>query len=209
MLGMIIEEATSSTYKAAVDHLISTVGLSSSTYLATANTLESPFAAGYENIGGTMTDVTLLNPSVLWAAGGMISNAPDIAKWGQYIWSGKLLNKTTMGEMNTYVNIGVGDVQYGLGIFKYQEGIYGHDGNFQGYNDQAIYIQPLDLTFVVCVNRMPNHATVISQKLAPVVFQYPPQEPPVPGAVRVGTALLFLLLLVVVVVGVITACYFI
>ena len=78
--------------------------------------------------------MTAISPSVYWAAGSIISNANDVARFYRALITGRLLRPDLLRTMERSVPPTQG---YGLGIMrgKFPCGVfYGHDGAPIGYN---------------------------------------------------------------------------
>ena len=109
------------------------------TYFPYANPhLRTPYAHGYL-LGQPGTtgpaDGTVMSPSWAGAAGGIVSTAPDIARFYTALLSGKLLPAAQLQEMMTTIPTPQGD-DYGLGIQAEQlpcGTAWGHQGSFHGY----------------------------------------------------------------------------
>lgn len=94
------------------------------------------FTGGPKSIeGGKM----VINPQFEWAGGGFLSNAQDLARWTQALFSGRVLNGAMSMAQKEGVPASTGagpGEQYGLGaqIFESPGGkSFGHGGFFPGY----------------------------------------------------------------------------
>lgn len=164
MLGQIIEKASGSSYESFLRRRILEPLDLHDTFVPTEAAIRKSHAHGYldRNEDGSFEDVTPLHPSVIWSAGAMISTAPDLARWAKAMYSGELFNDDSMRAMFSFVNTTYGEIQYGLGIYKYREGIVGHDGDFMGYSSQIIYVSDAQISISVLTNSLPPHATDIA-----------------------------------------------
>jgi D-alanyl-D-alanine carboxypeptidase len=96
-------------------------------------------AHGYERIGKVLTDVSVLSPSEGWAAGGIVSNAQDVARFYRALAQGKLVRPATVRGMQVKVPFPV----FGTKIWGYGQGLFtrplpcgpafGHPGSIPGY----------------------------------------------------------------------------
>ena len=164
-LGLILQKATGQSLAELIQQRIARpLGLQH-TYLADARSSLAGLAHGYEpdaaNLApylppgvpagtsfagpsrGDYVDVTAINPSDLWAAGGIVSTAQDWARFDAALMDGKLLPAAQLQEMRTTVPEDPtqpdGD-GYGLGLRKvvFPCGtVWGHDGQAPGYSSQA------------------------------------------------------------------------
>jgi D-alanyl-D-alanine carboxypeptidase len=122
----------------------------------------------------SLTDVTSIDPSVAWAAGGMTSILTDLKIWAKALGTGQLLTSDTFSKQTGFSTSG--DFQYGLGIM-YSWGFYGYYGEFEGYSSAMFYLPSVDGTIIVLLNKSgdPNAALELFQALAKIVFpnQFP------------------------------------
>lgn len=136
-------------------------------------------------------DVTNVNPSWTWAAGQMISTAPDLATWVKALGDGTLLSPGMQARRLDSVapadaSLPAGGAEYGLGIAKLGP-IYGHTGELPGFNSVMGYDPQTDLTVVVWSNlgSAPNGdavATTITRALLAQIYGMPgPDEDPLPS----------------------------
>ena len=93
VVGLMIEQATRPTYEQALSSLVTDpLGLGN-TSMATGWTLPTPFVHGYAE--GDEDASQVLNASVAWASGGMISTPPALARFVRAYASGKLITGAT------------------------------------------------------------------------------------------------------------------
>jgi D-alanyl-D-alanine carboxypeptidase len=104
---------------------------------------------------GRFVDVTELNPSITWAAGAIISNAPDLSRFYRALMTGRLLTPSMLREMKSTVPTDPTNPSgpgYGLGIVRVPTpcGVnWGHDGAWPGYQDVALWNERTDRTVVI------------------------------------------------------------
>lgn len=104
---------------------------------------------------GRFVDVTKLNPSAAWAAGAIISNAPDLSRFYRALMTGRLLTPSMLREMKTTVPMDPTNPSgpgYGLGILRLPGSCgvnWGHDGAWAGYQDVALWNERTDRTVVI------------------------------------------------------------
>jgi D-alanyl-D-alanine carboxypeptidase len=80
-------------------------------------------------------DVTRFSPSWAWAAGGMVSDAGDVARFYRALLKGRVLTEQSLAEMKAVVDVGYG-AGYGLGLVQVDTPCgpaWGHNGNFPGF----------------------------------------------------------------------------
>ena len=154
LLGMIIEKVTGTKIEDEIERrLIKPMKLTGTTFPINYPGLPCPYTHGYElDDDGNWQDVTCYSPSLLWAAGAMISDMQDMKVWVKAYRTGTTNSKITQGERLTFVDVGKGEkLKFGLGI-GYTNGWLGYTGGTRGYNTAAYYLPPKDATVIVFVN---------------------------------------------------------
>jgi D-alanyl-D-alanine carboxypeptidase len=125
-LGLVIEAVTKHTYARELEQRIRRPLHLDSTSLPTTRKVPGLADPG-------------TNPWLPWAAGALISDATDIARFYTALLSGKLVTKATLREMEQTVQAGNG--KDGLGIFAAQLSCgtaWGHDGGILDYYSRVI-----------------------------------------------------------------------
>ena len=92
-------------------------------------------------IDGPLVDFTVYNPSLEWAAGNLISDIDDIARFYRGLLRGKILSSARLAAMKAAVETGLPDVGYGLGLFAYDTPcgtLFGHDGGLPGFVNASL-----------------------------------------------------------------------
>lgn len=179
LLGFLIEKVTGKTVESEIERLITKpLGLTDS-YLATTNTFTNPsHVHGYTDYftgallnfhlnsdksawvtgDGILEDFTDINPSFGWTSASMISSAKDLIKFLQFIMETRV---TTGQESSEWI---VGTPLPGSEKFLYGRGlvevglpnggglIFGHGGQFAGYNVAAYWYSDLDIYLVIMTN---------------------------------------------------------
>lgn len=132
--GLLIERVTGDSYERAVERrVLRPLGLRETT-TPRGSGIPGPHAHGYLPVGGGHLDVTAMNPSMAWAAGGMISTTADLDKFITALLGGRLLAPAQLAEMMRTT----GNTQgYGLGLARTElpcgAVTWGHDGSIPGY----------------------------------------------------------------------------
>jgi D-alanyl-D-alanine carboxypeptidase len=147
LLGMVIESVTGHTYESELrTRLLVPLGLDD-TLLATATSSDAGLARGYEETDDVFVDVTdAVDPSLTWAAGGIISTVDDLVTFERALLVGDLLSDATRLEMLTPVALPGGITSpYGLGIAiqTLPRGLglfYSHLGRLPGYYGMVGYL---------------------------------------------------------------------
>ncbi len=88
---------------------------------------------------GILYDVSVKDPSTVWASGDMISDIDDLTRWGQALGKGTLLSASSQSARLSYVPM-TDNLQYGLGIVRdIRANLIGHQGGMIGYTSQTYY----------------------------------------------------------------------
>lgn len=165
---MIVEKATGETIGDEIqERIIEPLGLNNTFYSAQPAQIPQGIARGYavfpngiifdEDGNGIPDDLTDLSPSLLslfGPAGAIVSNAQDLARFNQALFSGKLLETDTFNQMRTFVDTPKDyDFDYGLGLmsreFSSVGRALGHAGDLDGiYNSDMWYFPDTGVTFV-------------------------------------------------------------
>ncbi|WP_316976894.1 serine hydrolase domain-containing protein [Shumkonia mesophila] len=169
LLGMIAEKVSGLKAEQVMQRYVMDRAGLPDTYLATDNkTL--PHIHGYTKWGpipyphqvyNDWCDVTAVNPSYAWTAGGVVSTPWDLLKLGDAVFkSNTLLNQGTKEKWYTFVSsdlhIGWEVSEYGVGGLMQPHRAYGtargHGGAFPGYKTLLYYFFDADTFFVLATN---------------------------------------------------------
>ncbi|MEU2441125.1 serine hydrolase domain-containing protein [Streptomyces rubradiris] len=146
LAGLVIERVTGRPYAAEVTRrIITPLRLTATSLPGTRTGLPRPSARAYSTFGapgGPARDVTALNPSLASAAGEMISDSADLARFYGALLGGRLLPPRELGEMETTVDTKVlPGVWYGLGLMDIRLAcgthVWGHSGGIHGSVSEA------------------------------------------------------------------------
>jgi D-alanyl-D-alanine carboxypeptidase len=122
-LGLVIEKATGHTYRQELEQrILKPFGLED-TELPRTRSLPDLDDAGE-------------NPNVPWAAGAIVSNAHDLARFFSALLSGRILSEDSLTQMKQTVVVDPGALADGLGIFSTKLAcgrFWGHDGGILDY----------------------------------------------------------------------------
>ena len=141
LLGLIAEKATGHPLGSELRRRVFAPAGLRSTSFDTEPLIAGPHAHGYERLSKRLTDVSVLSPSYGWAAGAVVSNAPDLARFYRALLGGKLLRPDLLRAMEAPVANGKSGVApYGLGLIRLSLGcgtVFGHAGSIAGYEAYA------------------------------------------------------------------------
>jgi D-alanyl-D-alanine carboxypeptidase len=107
---------------------------------------------GWNPATGRFDDKTLFNPPLAGASGAVISNIADLHTFSRAVCKGTLLKPETSKEQLEGQPLG-SSTNYGEGV-AVGHGFCGHSGTINGYSTDMYYIEKLNLSFVINVNRL-------------------------------------------------------
>jgi D-alanyl-D-alanine carboxypeptidase len=141
VLGLIIERAAGRPLAAELERRILAPLRLTATSLPTGPDIAGRHAHGY--FLRPLQDVTVGSPSVQWAAGALVSDADDVARFFRALLGGRLVRPDLLALMQTTVaapQLGPG-TGYGLGLLKVGQrcgALWGHTGASPGYVADAL-----------------------------------------------------------------------
>jgi D-alanyl-D-alanine carboxypeptidase len=167
LLGLIVKAATGNPIGSELSRRIfAPLGLSATSF-ATTGRIAGPHAHGYLYVPKRpLQDVTAISPSYYWAAGNIVSDAGDIARFYQALLGGQLLSPDLLNTMETTAADRRGN-QLGLGLFMGQSScgeFWGHDGAVPGYDSIALNSKDGTKQVVVLANSVSFSDTVGSPR---------------------------------------------
>ncbi len=164
LLAMIVEAATGNAFDAELnDRIFEPLGLAHTSY-PDSSEIEDPYIHGYLPGPPPPPDVTPLSPTLLGAAGAIISTADDVARFYRALLQGELLEPEQLREMRTIDPVATGGVPdsgfpgggWGLGLLRqrFPCGLraWGHDSEIPGYTTAAWSSRDGSRQVVVVVN---------------------------------------------------------
>jgi D-alanyl-D-alanine carboxypeptidase len=157
LLGMIVEAATGRSYADTLrSRLFEPLGLA--TRLADSGD-DSPTLVRCYSEPPHQDTSRAEDPTVGWAAGGIVSTPADLARWAVALYGGGVLRATSMELMTTPNGLTeTNETPYGLATFIEEENgserrLFGHTGGIAGYMAFAYYLVPEQVGLVVLSNR--------------------------------------------------------
>jgi D-alanyl-D-alanine carboxypeptidase len=146
LLGMIIQKVTGRSPVTEISRrILVPLGLHDTSFPLTSKQIPAPYAHGYY---GSLDATNLLNPSIAWTAGAMISTVDDVARFYRALLDGRLLLPAQQRELLAAIPVhDTGELfaeHYGLGIYSVQLSCgtaWGHDGGIIGFKAFA-YTSP-------------------------------------------------------------------
>jgi D-alanyl-D-alanine carboxypeptidase len=170
VLGMILQRASHETLATLLQRqLFGPLGMRSASLAATA-TRTPPLAHGYDDHGRDETNPEL---TWLWAAGGVVSNIGDVARFYDALLSGQVVHGALLDKMLTMrpeTNHNLPYTGYGLGVGTIQTRCgptYGATGDIPGFHTYALATRNGARSVVVAENA--SLSAAINDQLATVV----------------------------------------
>jgi D-alanyl-D-alanine carboxypeptidase len=179
LLGMIVERITGRPIASEIgERVIDRLGLRHTTF-ATAAT-SPPLVHGYLRADDAPLDVTALSPTLLGAAGAIVSNAEDVAHFYRALLDGELLGRAELAEMKTIDPAATGGTAdagalgggWGLGLLREDfpcGEAWGHDGENPGYMTAAWSSDDGARQVVAIVNTSGDHDDPVSGAMRAVL----------------------------------------
>ncbi|HUE63558.1 MAG TPA: serine hydrolase domain-containing protein [Rhizomicrobium sp.] len=112
----------------------------------------------FTKVGDDLFDVSKANLSCEWAAGSIVSTAPDVAKFFSALRSGRLLKPASLGFMTAWREAGVtsqGPFYVGHGLFRQSSAgrsLVGHTGGVLGSTANAFWIEGRPIAYAALSN---------------------------------------------------------
>jgi D-alanyl-D-alanine carboxypeptidase len=152
VLGLIVEAATGRSLGIELRRRIFAPLRLRATSLPSAPSIAGRHAHGY--FVRPLEDVTVVSPSIVGAAGALVSNADDLSRFFRSLLGGRLLPPGLIRAMETMVNASA-EFSYGLGLQKVATGcgaLWGHTGGMPGYSTSALGSKDGKRQVIVLVN---------------------------------------------------------
>jgi D-alanyl-D-alanine carboxypeptidase len=200
VLGLIVEAATGRPLATELRRRIFAPLRLRATSLPAGPRIAGPHAHGY--FVSPLEDVTVGSPSIVWASGGLVSNARDLARFFRALLGGRLLRGHLLRAMETTI-AGTPEFSYGLGLEKVPGpcgALWGHTGGMPGYAAHSFNSRDGKRQVVVLLNaterlapsldnfrsfNTPRRAAPAFERLVKTVYcRQPKQTPPRRRAVQ-------------------------
>jgi D-alanyl-D-alanine carboxypeptidase len=147
LLGMIIQKVTRHSPITEIRRrILAPLGLHDTSFPLTSPLIPAPYAHGYY---GAIDVTNLVNPSIAWTAGAMISTVDDVARFYRALLAGRLLPRAQQHQLLAAIPVNdPGELfaeHYGLGIYRIQlpcGTAWGHDGGYPGGFKTFAYTSP-------------------------------------------------------------------
>ena len=108
---------------------------------------------GWNKVYRRFDEKTLFNPPLAGAAGAVISSVPDLLTFSRALCRGDLLKPDTQKQRMMGQPLVGTDADYGEGVAM-GHGFCGHSGTINGFSTDMYYVEELDASLVISVNRL-------------------------------------------------------
>ncbi len=100
-------------------------------------------------------DMTILNPAIPNASGGIISDIYDLKTYVKALYNGDLISDSLHQQQLQFLPFEGAPpwMGYGMGILNFG-GFWGHNGTIFGFSTEMYYMPELDATIIINVNRL-------------------------------------------------------
>jgi D-alanyl-D-alanine carboxypeptidase len=156
ILGRIVELVSGQSWEAYVrQHLFAPAGMTDSATMAQESEL-ADMARGYVYAQGRSAESKPIAESWASSAGGIVSTAGDLQKWGDALSSGRIISVSDYQLLISPARLGDGSAaEYGFGMkidrFEGQPRIW-HDGNTSGFDGSDQFFPSQDVRIIVLAN---------------------------------------------------------
>ncbi len=171
LAGMMIERATGNELTAELERRIFAPLHMRHTALPGATTaIRGAHSHGYGELDGELRDLTGFNASAGWATGGVLTTAPDMARFWHGLLGGDLLEPAQLAAMKQTVAVGHGiSARYGLGLMRFDNPecgpTWGNGGDLPGFSSEFFNSEDGERQAGVIVNINPMPKAVSGEPL--------------------------------------------
>ncbi len=174
VLGKIVEVVSGQSWESYVrDHLFAAAGMTDSATMAQEGEL-ADMARGYVVAQGHARESKPIDESWGSSAGGIVSTAGDLQKWGDALSSGRIVSTADYQLLSSPARLANGsNLQYGFGMkvdrFDGQPRVW-HDGNTNGFDGSDQYFPAQDVRIIVLTNTVDGGSDKIAQTVYDDLF---------------------------------------
>ena len=169
ILGRIVELVSRQSWEAYVQqHLFAPAGMTDSATMAQEPQL-ADMARGYVYAQGRTTESKRIDESWGSSAGGIVSTAGDLQKWGEALSSGRIISASDYQLLTTPARLADGSPSdYGFGMkidrFEGQPRIW-HDGNTNGFDGSDQFFPSQGVRIIVLTNTVDGGSDKIAERV--------------------------------------------
>lgn len=181
MLGAIIEQVTGEPYEKVIkENILTPLGMGNTGFDHNEEIITKR-ASGYDKSLDGYRNTSYLDMSLPYSAGSLYSNVEDLNKWGEALYTDKLVSFESLKKMMTpYVN----NYGYGFAIMRISMNdgkdsltVVGHSGGINGFITNMIRIIDDKKTIILLSNVTPLSINGITNNLIKVLYDKPADTP--------------------------------
>jgi CubicO group peptidase (beta-lactamase class C family) len=191
LLGAIIERVSGLAYGDYLHrHIFDPAGMTRSGYEQAEQVLPGR-AEGYVQTTGKIVRAAFVDPSTMYAAGGLYSTVGDLYRWQQALVSNTLVSRAGYAQL-VAPHVPAEQGAYGYGWFSdtaFDRCRQGHDGGTPGFLSIAVRYPEADLSVIVLANSEESAIHEIERGLAAIALGQPYELPGGRNFVQVDPAL--------------------
>lgn len=185
LLGAILEKLTGKTYEDFVEQeIFKPLGMARSAYGSNSEIVPGR-VEGYDQAENGYRRTGYLSMTHPYAAGSLISNVDDMARWDEALSSAKLLKPASLERMFTPVNLRSGKstaYAYGWAIGEYAgRKVIEHGGDINGFTTDILRVPEARLLVVILSNNTGKDTRPLAFQIAARALGRPTEDWPVIG----------------------------
>lgn len=187
ILGMIVEAVTGNTLAQEMRaRIFEPLGLTA-TYFVPDEPVEGVYARGYRYA----RDVSNVSLSFAYATANLVATSSDVARFGEALFTGRLLRPETMEQMLTFLNgkgqYGMPALEYGLGVMRNTlpvgpdaqgrerpaalRTVLGHTGGFAGFRSVLWHAPDSGVTIALGENQAATDPNILATRVLDAVLR--------------------------------------
>jgi D-alanyl-D-alanine carboxypeptidase len=169
ILGRIVELVSGQSWEEYVQQrLFAPAGMTDSATMAQEDRL-ADMARGYVYAQGRTAESKPIAESWASSAGGIVSTAEDLQKWGEALSSGRIVSTSDYQLLTSPARLADGSAtEYGFGMkvdrFEGQPRLW-HDGNTNGFDGSDQFFPSQDVPIVVLTNGLDGGSSTIAEHI--------------------------------------------
>lgn len=174
LLGAIVEKASGKSYEEYVEQeLLAPLGLTNTRYGHQEEIVRGR-VEGYHKGESGLENAPYLSYTQPHAAGSLLSNVDDLARWSDALAGGKVVSQTSFTRMFTPATISGGDQNgvstrygFGMGIVEIAgRAVHEHGGGIHGFTADLLRVPDLDLVIAILSNSPEANPSELARKIA-------------------------------------------
>jgi D-alanyl-D-alanine carboxypeptidase len=189
LLGLVVEKATGSTVARELRERLLVPAGADAVFIQGEERVRAPVARGYDDVDldgtpddlsdGTRTIPNTALASAAWTAGGIAATPEAVAKFGDALLRGRLLNRDSLRQMTDFdEQLGKGrggGLGYGFGLSRFEVPgyeVWGHGGGIPGYRSALWHVRDHGITIAFSWNDGRLDPTLVIQPLLDAVVEH-------------------------------------